>query len=285
MKVTQSVTYLLSVVRIALFTCAISAVAAEQPNPRGNEDRQTPQVDVMPRVEDYTHMWWAEGFPSHTPSGAVDALHSDRPLCDVAGHRNTAHRASWACACGPELHRLCPCGQPSLAESAGGRPGTDHHGQRSHLPLHGGRQVDELYRSAFDRIGTFSATGGCDGSGVHGGGREPAECRGEVRDGGLAGSPGLDPRGAARFAAHSRGRGLLRACRRRLRPGWHEPPRDPAQPGTGPGAIHARILGLCSHGLRRHQNAPFRGWCARTTTRRPKGITGSCCWAACRRRG
>ena len=23
---------------------------------------------LMPRVEDYTHMWWAEGFPSHTPS-------------------------------------------------------------------------------------------------------------------------------------------------------------------------------------------------------------------------
>ncbi|MCU0982556.1 MAG: LamG domain-containing protein, partial [Pirellulaceae bacterium] len=59
---------LLSVVRIAMFTCATSAVAAEQPNPRGNEDRQTPQVDVMPRVEDYTHLWWAEGFPSHTPA-------------------------------------------------------------------------------------------------------------------------------------------------------------------------------------------------------------------------
>lgn len=26
-----------------------------------------PQV-LMPQVEDYTHMWWAEGFPSHTPN-------------------------------------------------------------------------------------------------------------------------------------------------------------------------------------------------------------------------
>jgi hypothetical protein len=68
MKVTPSVTDLLSVVCIALFTWAISAVAAEQPNPRGNEDRQTLQVAVMPRVEDYTHMWWAQGFPSHTPA-------------------------------------------------------------------------------------------------------------------------------------------------------------------------------------------------------------------------
>lgn len=25
-------------------------------------------AERMPRVEDYTHMWWAEGFPSHTPS-------------------------------------------------------------------------------------------------------------------------------------------------------------------------------------------------------------------------
>ena len=22
---------------------------------------------LMPRVEDYTHMWWAEGFPAHSP--------------------------------------------------------------------------------------------------------------------------------------------------------------------------------------------------------------------------
>ena len=25
------------------------------------------EVALMPRAEDYAHMWWAEEFPSHTP--------------------------------------------------------------------------------------------------------------------------------------------------------------------------------------------------------------------------
>ena len=57
----------------------------------------------------------------------------------------------------------------------------------------------------------------------------------------LAARPGL--------AAHPRRRGVLRARRRRVWPGWHEPPGDPAQPRTGPGAVHAGVVGLCSHRL------------------------------------
>ncbi|MCY2994884.1 MAG: LamG domain-containing protein [Planctomycetota bacterium] len=52
---------------VACFTCAVFAFAAEQSAPRGDADLRTPQLCEMPRVEDYTLMWWAEGFPAHTP--------------------------------------------------------------------------------------------------------------------------------------------------------------------------------------------------------------------------
>ena len=43
---------------IAVFASTAFAVAAQSNSFRAS----------MPRAEDYTHMWWAEGFPSHTPA-------------------------------------------------------------------------------------------------------------------------------------------------------------------------------------------------------------------------
>ena len=40
------------------FAILQSATTAGEPN----------LLALAPRVEDYTHMWWAKGFPSHTPS-------------------------------------------------------------------------------------------------------------------------------------------------------------------------------------------------------------------------
>jgi hypothetical protein len=40
-------------------------LATYQPAATAGEPNLLP---LTPRVEDYTHMWWAEGFPSHTPS-------------------------------------------------------------------------------------------------------------------------------------------------------------------------------------------------------------------------
>ena len=53
---------------IALLLVPVAALLAA-----GNPDRLAigdarAKVALMPRLEDYTHIWWAEGFPSHTPS-------------------------------------------------------------------------------------------------------------------------------------------------------------------------------------------------------------------------
>ena len=48
--------------RSALFVCAMSAAG-----PRGTTAGQPLLPDLMPRFEDYTHMWWMEGFPPRVP--------------------------------------------------------------------------------------------------------------------------------------------------------------------------------------------------------------------------
>ncbi len=47
-------------IALLLGPCVLTHVYAAQQGPM-------PAQALMPRVEDYTHMWWAEGFPSHTP--------------------------------------------------------------------------------------------------------------------------------------------------------------------------------------------------------------------------
>ena len=52
---------------VLLLAPLAAAHAAENPGGRANAEARA-MAPLMPRVEDYTHMWWAEGFPSHTPS-------------------------------------------------------------------------------------------------------------------------------------------------------------------------------------------------------------------------
>lgn len=53
---------------IAMFASAGFAAAADLPQATYVAARANSPGFAMPRVEDYTHMWWAEGFPSHTPA-------------------------------------------------------------------------------------------------------------------------------------------------------------------------------------------------------------------------
>ena len=47
-----------SILAILLLAPLAALSADEKPKPSA--------LALMPRVEDYTHMWWAEGFPAHS---------------------------------------------------------------------------------------------------------------------------------------------------------------------------------------------------------------------------
>ena len=53
---------------VACLTGAGLAFGSEPPAPHRDADRLAPLAAAMPRTEDYTQIWWAEGFPGHTPA-------------------------------------------------------------------------------------------------------------------------------------------------------------------------------------------------------------------------
>ncbi|TVS12219.1 MAG: hypothetical protein EA424_22825 [Planctomycetaceae bacterium] len=56
--------YLSIVTNLLLFALS-GALPGRLPGAEGDLHRPSA---LMPRSEDYTHIWWAEGFPAHTPA-------------------------------------------------------------------------------------------------------------------------------------------------------------------------------------------------------------------------